>query len=137
MTQQQITEYIDQILNAPVYSKISIEEKEDLRNLLVKYLTDLYVNKTETLVNALEQLVNFNAVMHILALGYGIEEEDIDYIAKIIFMKINEYFYKKGSLEVLRQLREVLNVYLIDVKMYELVYFKDCNCYRLRDVVDV
>ena len=129
-----IKEFIDSFIDKAVFSDLSLIQLADLKNYLVKYLEGLYDDNTKNIINVIDQLNNVNPFIIKLALEYGIMEEDAVDIVEILFMKINEYFYKKGSFDNIKSINKVLKYYGIDCFIKKVLYRKEDDKYLLEDV---
>ncbi len=134
VTSSKIENFVENFLNAAMFNELPGEQQDSLKEFLTEYLIRLYKDNTDNIISLLEQLETINPFMIKMALGYGLLEEDVVELIRILFMKINEYFYKQGSFELIKNLRRIFEYYGLASNIYRVIYNKTDNKYILENV---
>ncbi len=134
VSKSSIKEFVDSFIDNAVFRDLDINQQTGLKEFLNNYLISLYETNAKDMIKIINQLNEISPFMIKLALGYGILEEDVVDIVKILFMKINEFFYKKGSFEDLQNVKRILNYYGIDSEIKKVLYNKSSDKFLLEDI---
>ena len=134
VTRSSIVDFVDTFISSAVFSDLDINQQNNLKIFLIEYLIDLYESNAKDMIKIINQLNEINPFMIKLALGYGILEEDAVDIIKILFMKINEFFYKKGSFEDLQNVKRILDYFGITSEIKKVLYNKSSDKFLLEDI---
>ena len=129
-----ISNYVDSFLSNMTISEIDDTQLEDLKKYLINFLEDLYQKNPQDIISLIEQTESINPFMFKIVLSYGILEEDVLDIVKYMLVKINEFFYKKGSFEVLKYIQTIFNYYNLSSEIKKVIYSKDDDSWYLEDV---
>ena len=129
-----IVDFVDMFLKNTMFSDLVANQQEDLKEFLTDYLAKLYEENTKDIISIMDQMEQINPFMIKLALGYGLLEEDATELVRILFMKINEYFYKQGSKELIKQIKRIFDYYGLRSKINKVIYNKNDDKYYLEDV---
>ena len=129
-----IKKFIESFLGSMLFGDLPAEQREGLKEFLINFLNKLYNENIKDIIKIIDQLNSISPFMVKLALGYGILEEDVIDIIKILFIKINEYFYKKGSLENIQGVNRILEYYGIESEIKKVLYNKSKDTFLLEDI---
>ena len=80
-----LEKFVDSFLNNMLFGDLPTDQLEDLKTFLVNYLKKLYQDKPNDIIKLIEQAETIYPFMIKLALGFGILEEDIADLTKVLF----------------------------------------------------
>jgi len=129
-----LSAFVKNFINTSLYSDMTDKEREELESYLIEVLKQLYQENPKNVINVINQSKTISPFIFVLAMGYGILEEDVVTISKILFMKINEFFYKKGSLDTIKNILNILNYFGIQGSVEKVIYNKASDSYVLEDI---
>jgi len=129
-----LSSFVKNFISTSIYSDMSDKEREELESYLIEVLKQLYQENPKNVINVINQSKTISPFIYVLAMGYGILEEDVVTISKILFMKINEFFYKKGSLDTIKSITNILNYFGIQGSVEKVIYNKASDSYVLEDI---
>jgi len=117
-----IDEYSQLIIDTSIFN--THNNKEDLKQLFIHFLTDLYINEPEEVLNYLGQKPSIKLINNIF-LQYGIDETTIKNYPEILKTKtaflLNTLFETKGSIKTYDLFNSILKEFYKDLNFYSVV----------------
>jgi hypothetical protein len=119
-------------VNIDAYSQLIVDtsifnthnNKDDLKQLFIQFLTDLYIDEPEEVLNYLGQKPS-NKLINNIFLQYGIDETSIKNYPELLKTKtaflLNTLFETKGSVQTYELFNSILKEFYKDLNFYSVV----------------
>ena len=117
-----ISEYCDLIINTPIFN--ANVNKDGIKQLLISFFEDLYVNEPEDVMNYIGQKPS-NKLVNTIFEKFGIDEKFIKNYPDILKTKtaylLNNLVATKGTINTFKYFNNILSEFYKDINFYKVV----------------